>query len=54
MVVLVDDVRCFDPAVPEFAGYPPKAFLISWAERMGFAWHIEQDIFVARRLGRSS
>ena len=39
----------FDPAKPEFADYPSKAFLIAWAERLGFSWHIEQDIFVARR-----
>ncbi len=49
IVVLVDDIRCFDPAQPEFADYPSKAFLIAWAERLGFSWHIEQDIFVARR-----
>jgi len=49
IVVLVDDIRCFDPAKPEFADYPSKAFLIAWAERLGFSWHIEQDIFVARR-----
>jgi len=49
LVVLVDDVRCFDPSRPEFADYPPKAFLIAWAERLGLVWHIEQDIFVARR-----
>ena len=49
IVVLVDDIRCFDPANPEFVDYPSKAFLIAWAERLGFSWHIEQDIFVARR-----
>ena len=49
LVVLVDDVRCFDPSQAEFADYPPKAFLIAWAERLRLAWHIEQDIFVARR-----
>lgn len=49
IVVLVDDIRCFDPAQPAFADYPSKAFLIAWAERLGFSWHIEQDIFVARR-----
>ena len=49
IIVLVDDIRCFDPAKPEFVDYPSKAFLIAWAERLGFSWHIEQDIFVARR-----
>jgi len=49
LVVLVDDVRCFDPTRHEFADYPPKSFLIAWAERLGLAWHIEHDIFVARR-----
>jgi hypothetical protein len=47
--VLVDHVQCFDSAKPEFADYPSKAFLIAWEERLGFSWHIEQDIFVARR-----
>jgi len=51
VVFLVDDIRCFDPAKPEFVDYPSKTFLIAWAERLGFSWHIEQDICVARRRG---
>ena len=46
--VLVDDVRCFDPSQPEYAGYPPADFLIDWARRNKLKWHIEHDIFVAR------
>lgn len=48
-VVLVDDMRCFDPTIPAYADYPPRAKLTEWAERNGMIWHIEHDIFVARR-----
>lgn len=49
VVVLVDDVRCFDPSDPLFAGYPPREWLVEWAVRNGMTWTIEHDIFVARR-----
>lgn len=45
--VLVDDVRCFDPSLPEYATYPPLDALVDWARRNGLKWHIEHDIFVA-------
>lgn len=48
LVVLVDDLRCFDPSIPEFAAYPPRDFLVDWARQHGLRWHIEHDIFVAR------
>lgn len=47
--VLVDDVRCFDPGNPEYSTYPPIDFLVDWARRNKLGWHIEHDIFVARR-----
>lgn len=50
LCVLIDDVRCFEPGRFEYREYPPKAYLIQWAERLSLAWHIEHDIFVARRL----
>ena len=53
IVVLIDDVRCFDPSVKEFAHYPNLDFLVDWARRNGFKWHIEHDIFVARKLAES-
>jgi hypothetical protein len=49
LVVMVDDVRCFDPSQHGFADYPPKTYLIGWAERLGLVWHIEHDIFIAQR-----
>jgi hypothetical protein len=49
IIVFVDDMRCFDPAIPEYADYPSRAALVQWAERQGMKWHIEHDIFVARR-----
>lgn len=49
VAVLVDDVRCFDPANPLFSGYPPREWLVDWAVRNELSWTIEHDIFVARR-----
>lgn len=46
--VLVDDIRCFDPHVPEFAAYPSLDVLVDWARSHNMHWHIEHDIFVAR------
>lgn len=46
--VLVDDIRCFDPHLPEFATYPSLDVLVDWARRHDMRWHIEHDIFVAR------
>ena len=53
VVVLVDDVRCFDPSIAEFAQYPPVDFLVDWARRNRCRWHIEHDIFVARKLAEA-
>lgn len=48
-VVMVDDIRCFDPSNPEYASYPSVDFLIDWARRLRLDWHIEHDIFIARK-----
>jgi hypothetical protein len=48
VVVLVDDVRCFDPRNSEFSAYPPVDVLVDWARKHNLSWHIEHDIFVAR------
>jgi hypothetical protein len=48
VVVMIDDVRCFDPRNPEFSAYPAVDVLVDWARRHNFIWHIEHDIFIAR------
>jgi hypothetical protein len=48
IVVMVDDIRCFDPKNPEFSAYPPVDFLVDWARQHNLTWHIEQDIFIAK------
>jgi hypothetical protein len=48
VVVMIDDVRCFDPGNPEFSAYPPIDPLVDWARKHDLAWHIEHDIFVAK------
>ena len=47
IVVLVDDVRCFNPVRPEYRGYPPLDVLVDWARKNNLTWHIEHDIFIA-------
>jgi len=48
MVVMVDDVRCFDPTNPEYSAYPPVDVLVDWARKHNLTWHIEHDIFIAK------
>lgn len=48
VVVMIDDLRCFDPCVPEYNTYPTRSSLVEWADTHGLSWHIEHDIFVAR------
>ena len=46
--VLVDDIRCFNPRLSEYAAYPPIDVLVDWARANNLQWHIEHDIFIAR------
>ncbi len=48
VVVMVDDVRCFDPKNPEYTAYPPVDVLVDWAREHHLVWHIEHDIFIAK------
>jgi hypothetical protein len=49
VAVLVDDLRLFTGAVHAYGPYPPLSVLVEWAAQHGLAWHIEHDIFVARK-----
>lgn len=48
VTVLIDDIRCFDPSITEYADYPDVNFLVDWARKNNLHWHIEHDIFAAR------
>jgi hypothetical protein len=48
IVVMVDDVRCFDPNNPEYSTYPALDVLVDWARKHSLTWHIEHDIFIAK------
>lgn len=48
VTVLIDDIRCFDPSIPEFADYPDLNYLVDWARKNNLSWHIEHDIFAAK------
>ena len=49
VIVMVDDVRCFNPRLPDYAAYPPLDFLVDWARGNDMDWHIEHDIFFSRK-----
>ncbi len=46
--VLVDDIRCFNPLLPEYSTYPSLDTLVDWAIEHKLNWHIEHDIFIAK------
>jgi hypothetical protein len=48
-VVLIDDLRLFTGGVHVYGPYPPLDDLVAWAAAHGLSWHIEHDIFVARK-----
>ena len=45
VTVLIDDARCFDPAIEAYAQYPPRDWLVHWALANDLTWTIEHDIF---------
>jgi hypothetical protein len=47
--VLIDDIRSFEFSAGD-SSYPQLDYLVDWARGIGLRWHIEHDIFVARRL----
>jgi len=46
--VLIDDIRCFNPLLPEYSTYPSLDTLVAWAIEHKLSWHIEHDIFIAK------
>lgn len=48
VVIMVDDVRCFDPSIAGFEDYPTRSYLVNWADKNKLTWTIEHDIFIAR------
>ena len=47
--ILIDDIRCFDPCIPDYSDYPKLDFLVDWARSNGLKWSIEHDIFCMKR-----
>jgi hypothetical protein len=47
VIILIDDVRCFNPSIKEFADYPHLNYLVDWAKKNDLNWYIEHDIFIA-------
>ncbi len=48
ITVFVDDFRCFAKSASSAEPYPPRAYLVNWAEQLELSWTIEHDIFIAR------
>jgi hypothetical protein len=47
-VVMIDDVRCFNPRYPEYVNYPEIDSIVDWARQNKLSWQIEHDIFIAK------
>ena len=47
LIVMVDDIRLFDPDLLDSKDYPTRSYLVNWADENGFKWTIEHDIFIA-------
>lgn len=47
--VMIDDIRCFVESASSDASYPALSSVADWATTNGFTWHIEHDIFIAKR-----
>jgi len=47
VTVFVDDFRCFGSQHLEVGPYPSRSYLVSWADKLGFSWTVEHDIFIA-------
>jgi hypothetical protein len=47
--LLIDDIHLFNPGQAGSEGYPSLDLLVDWARSNNFHWHIEHDIFVAKR-----
>ena len=50
VVVMIDDVRCFDRQNLEYSAYPSVDVLVDWARTHNLSWHIEHDIFIAKKI----
>ena len=48
VVVMIDDIRCFNPHISEYCSYPSIDYLVDWARENDLYWHIEHDIFIAK------
>jgi len=46
--VMIDDIRCFNPEIVQYASYPTLNVLVDWANQNSLSWNIEHDIFVAK------
>ena len=46
--IMIDDVRCFNPTVPDYSSYPSLAMVLEALENMGLTWHIEHDLLIAQ------
>ena len=47
--VMIDDVRCFNPGDDPDSAYPKLQYLVDWARSNNLKWHIEHDIFIAKK-----
>ncbi len=47
--VLIDDIRLFNGKIHAYGDYPTLDYLVDWSRKNRLEWHIEHDIFIAKR-----
>lgn len=49
VTIFIDDIRCFQSKKSKSSSYPSLDYLVRWAKQEQFLWHIEHDIFIAKK-----
>jgi hypothetical protein len=49
VVVMIDDIHLFNGKTHIYGTYPPIETVMDWALDRNLAWHIEHDIFIAKK-----
>jgi hypothetical protein len=48
LTIFIDDVRCFNSNLLEYASYPSLHLLIDWCKSNQMSWNIEHDILIIK------
>ena len=50
VTIFIDDVRCFNSKLLEYASYPSLDLLVNWCKKNHMNWNIEHDILIIKNI----